>query len=252
MKKNLCFCAMFIAFIFVSCKKDKPGSASANGLSDITSGQHVHSIDSPLIVIIGASTAAGTGATPIDSSWVNRLRLTTAQNPKPLTYINLALGGYTTYQGMPTGFKPPVSGRPLPDTARNITKAISLHPNLVMITFPSNDVANGFADDEVINNYAKMVSLLDSAKVPFILFGTQPRNFGASDSAKRLRLKTLNDKIKAIYTSRTNDYYNLLSTADFMIKPALSFGDGIHVNNKGHYIIMQTVLNHPIFQGVIQ
>ena len=232
MKKQILL-YLSIGLLFASCEKNTlPAATSAS---------------SATIVIIGASTAEGKGADPIDSAWVNRLRLTTTSNPKPLTYINLALGGYTTYQGMPTGFIK--SDRPAPDTARNITKALSLHPSLVMITFPSNDIANGYTAEEVMSNYSIMTALLDSAKVPYILFGTQPRNL--PDSANRVALKQVNTAIKSIYTDRANDYFDQFATSSLTIKPELSFGDGIHVNNKGHYLIVQSVLNHPVFQAVI-
>jgi lysophospholipase L1-like esterase len=237
MKRPLIYCLLVV--LGSACQKTDLGLTNTLAVSQ--------SAAPATIVIIGASTAEGKGADPIDSAWVNRLRLTTAANPRPLTYVNLAKGGYTTYQGMPTGFSKP--DRPAPDTARNVSKALSLHPDLVMITFPSNDIANGYASSEVISNYATITHVLDSAHVPYILFGTQPRNF--SDSTRRIALKQLSTQIATSYGVNANDYFDQLSTADYMIQPALSFGDGIHVNNKGHYIVMQSVLNHPVFQGII-
>src|ERR1700744_3871142 len=92
----------------------------------------------PKIVILGSSSAAGEGANPLDSAWAYRLQLTINQNGTKAPFTNLAYAGYVTYQAMPTGYT--VAGRPAPDTARNITKALSLHPTLVMISFPTNDI----------------------------------------------------------------------------------------------------------------
>jgi acyl-CoA thioesterase-1 len=100
-----------------------------------------------------------------------------------------------------------------------------------------------------MNNYSIMTSLLDSAKVPYILFGTQPRNL--TDSTKRAALKQVNTAIKSKYNNRANDYFDQFATSSLTIRPELSFGDGIHVNNKGHYLIVQSVLNHPVFQTII-
>jgi acyl-CoA thioesterase-1 len=252
MKKPIFYCLAFLTVLIGSCQKNAsviPSDEKAS-LPTIAGARSLQTAaGSPInIVIIGASTAAGKGATPIDSSWVNRLIRTTANNPTPLNYTNLAKGGLTSYAGMPTGFNAP-TGRPAPDNEANITKALSLHPDLVMITFPSNDIANGYSGDEVIKNYAVIAHLLDSAKVPFIMFGAQPRDL--KDEARRLALKQLSSRIASIYTIQSNDYFDLLSKPDYMIKNELAAGDGIHVNNKGHYLILQTVLNHPVFQKII-
>ncbi|WP_114941218.1 GDSL-type esterase/lipase family protein [Mucilaginibacter endophyticus] len=246
--KSLILATLFAVATF-GCKKaaqEQPIEGNIKSLS-VSNKQFASSPRPVTIVIIGASTAAGMGATPIDSSWVNRLRLRTANNPRPINYINLAKGGLTSYQGVPTGFKK--TGRPGPDTARNITKALSYRPDLVMITYPSNDIAEGFAGSEVLSNFAVMVHLLDSAKINYMVFGTQPRDF--TDSARRQKLRDVSTQIKAIYGVKSDDYFSFLSTSSLTIQKSLAYGDGIHVNNNGHLIILNTVLNHPVFKAVI-
>src|SRR5690349_18464412 len=77
------------------------------------------------IVVLGSSTAFGTGASSVDSSWVGRLqkahRLNTSDNLDTIV-TNLAVGGYNTYHIMPTGFVPPAN-RPAPDPLHNVTQA---------------------------------------------------------------------------------------------------------------------------------
>ncbi|MDT3402337.1 SGNH/GDSL hydrolase family protein [Mucilaginibacter terrae] len=249
MKKQTSILLLALAAAFSACKKDAATAQSGSETGNLATTSLANARNTPgVIVIIGASTAAGSGATPIDSSWVNRLRSETAGNPVPLKYINLAKGGYTSYEGMPTGFVK--SGRPAPDTARNITKALSYHPSLVMITFPSNDIAKGYASDEVVNNYAAIVRKLDSAKVPYILFGTQPRDF--TDATRRVALKDLNDRLASIYGNKANDYFGRLDTTDYKIKGSLAAGDGVHLNNKGHYVVLLSVKNHPVFRATLQ
>ncbi|MFI5161704.1 MAG: SGNH/GDSL hydrolase family protein [Sphingobacteriales bacterium] len=197
----------------------------------------------PHIVILGSSSASGDGATPIDSAWAFRLQSTINQNGTKATFTNLAVPGYVTFQAMPTGYN--YASRPAPDTAHNLTKALSLHPTLVMISFPTNDIADNYTDDEIMRNFAVMAHQLDSAKVQYILFGTQPRNF--TDAAQRMRLKKLNDKIIAAYGAHVNDILAPLSTSTYDINPTYSAGDGIHVNNSGHALIVTKVLQQPIF-----
>jgi lysophospholipase L1-like esterase len=245
MRKYFYYC-LFLFIITYGCGKSaiadltNPGDIGTTDPGSGTSGF-------ANIVILGSSTAAGKGATPSDSAWVNRLRLATLDNKKSLYYINLAAIGYTTYQGMPAGY---ATDDKAADTTRNITKAFFYKPSLVIITYPTNDVALGYTDDEIMRNYAEMVRLLDSAKVTYIMLGTQPRDF--TDVALRTRLKSLNDKIKTTYSIHFNDIYDSLSTADLYIKPAYSFGDGIHLNNAGHNVILTSVLGNTIFKNIIK
>jgi lysophospholipase L1-like esterase len=194
------------------------------------------------IVVLGSSTAAGGGANPLDSGWVFRLQSTINKTEQKVRFINLAYEGYTLYSAMPTGYY--YADRPSPDTARNITKALSYSPDMVMINFPSNDIAANYTDEEILNNYKKLTHMLDSAKVAYIIFSTQPRDF--QDSSQRMRLKTINDEINSLYPLHANDYLNELSTPTCNIKPIYEAGDGIHINNSGHEVIVGKTLQQPL------
>jgi acyl-CoA thioesterase-1 len=202
----------------------------------------------PTIVIMGSSSAAGFGANPIDSAWAYRLQSTVNKNSTKAHFINLAFGGCTTYEAMPTGYN--LAYKPTPDTARNITKALSYHPTLVILSYPSNDIAWEFTDAEILANYAKLTHLLDSAKVQYIICSTQPRDF--PDSTQRMRLKTLNDEIISVYSYHVNNFLDQLSTATYSIKPGYESGDGIHLNNAGHAVILNATLQQPIFMKVVE
>ncbi|RYE18370.1 MAG: hypothetical protein EOP51_22110, partial [Sphingobacteriales bacterium] len=87
------------------------------------------------IVILGSSTAVGTGATPLDSSWANKFtKFVHAQNAQ-VQITNLALGGYNSYHLCPTG-SVPGANKPAPDTARNITAALARNPDAIIINLP--------------------------------------------------------------------------------------------------------------------
>jgi len=72
------------------------------------------------IVVLGSSTAAGAGSSTSDSAWVNRYRSFLQTLNPGNEVLNLARGGFSTLQLMPTGFEPPPR-KPTPDTIRNIT-----------------------------------------------------------------------------------------------------------------------------------
>lgn len=248
MKRYLYTCIALATFFF-ACGKSENADIKDPGTNPSTPGNPVSTkADSATIVIIGSSTAAGMGATPADSSWVNRLKLATKENKRILTYYNLGIVGLTTYQGIPKSYTK--SGRPATDTLHNITAALSFRPSLVIMSYPTNDVANDYTDDEIMDNFTEMIRLLDSAKVKYIIFGTQPRNF--PDAAYRLRLKTLNEKMSTAFGAHFSNVYDTLAAEDGTIKAAVAYGDGIHLNNTGHDILYHIIAAHAVFQGVIK
>ncbi len=195
------------------------------------------------IVVIGSSTAAGFGASCGDSSWVNRLNSAVTAS-KQGSIINLSVPGFSTYDVMPTGYAPKAN-RSYPSVNNNVTKALSYHPDFIIVNLPTNDIACGYSDAEIISNFKTITALMDSLKVPYILTGTQPRNFPAQ--AARQRLKTLNDELNNVFNGHVDDYLNTLSDETWNIKPQYNSGDGTHVNNTGHRLIYQSFLNFSLF-----
>jgi acyl-CoA thioesterase-1 len=242
MNKPLPFIFLFFILtnlLFVACKKNE-------SLVEVYSPED---LDTEKIIVLGSSTAAGMGASIRDSAWVNRLQAKLIGDHKKVKVINLACGAYTTYQILPSN-SVIIAQKPVPDTARNITKALSFKPSLVLINMPSNDIATGYSDDEILDNYKSITAILDIEHIPYILTGTQPRNFLSEQ--QRLRLKTLNSKLQLLYNNSLNDYLEDLSTTTWGIRDEYSAGDGIHLNNKGHYIIYQSFANHQIFKKVFK
>ncbi len=247
--KHYLYTIIVLGTFLIACSKTENADPQNPGTNPPTPTNPVGTKpDSARIVIMGSSTAAGMGATPVDSSWVNRLKQATKENKRILTYYNLGIVGLTTYQGIPKGYTK--EGRPATDTNHNVTAALSFRPSLVIMSYPTNDVANDYSDDEIMDNYALITHLLDSAKVKYIIFGTQPRNF--KDEAHRTRLKTLNEKMKLAYGAHMANVYDTLAAADGTIKASVSYSDGIHLNNTGHNILYQLIAGHADFQGVIK
>ncbi len=193
----------------------------------------------PVIVVLGSSTAAGTGPNPIDSAWVWRFTAyALSQDPRAVV-INLAIGGYTTYNIMPTGFTPP-AGRPRPDSAHNITKALGYHPDVLVINLPSNDAANSCSVHEQLANYAVITAQITDPKVQFFVSTTQPRDF--TDTVQ-LRIQVeMRDSTFARFGSHTMDFWTGFSNPDGTLKPEFDCGDGIHMNNAGHRLLFERAL----------
>ncbi|QJD96605.1 SGNH/GDSL hydrolase family protein [Mucilaginibacter robiniae] len=263
---NYCrqWCLFFVVALsvgFTSCKKEEDAASPLQTPTSTVTGilyqTKVVSQDTTwmpidterkMIVVLGSSTAAGYGASQIDSSWVNRLKARLRNEQKPVHVINLGVPGYSTYQLLPKGSIVP-NERPKVDSCKNITAAFRFHPSLVIINLPSNDIGNNYSDGEILNNYAQITHKLDSAKVPYIITGSQPRNFATV--AQRQRLKTLNDELLAAYPGHIDSYLAQLSTSTWSIQSTYMAGDGIHLNDKGHYVIFQSIFNFPIFKSII-
>ncbi|MDD4969955.1 MAG: GDSL-type esterase/lipase family protein [Paludibacter sp.] len=193
------------------------------------------------IVVLGSSTAAGVGPTDINNAWVNRYR-TYVQSINSLnTVINLAVSGYTTCQIMPVSYIPPTGKEYLaPDPNKNITKALSLNPQAIIINLPSNDIIQGISIDEMMSNYATIVALAAAANVPVWISTSQPRNEGINT---RNLLILLKNKIIDTYQDKALDFWTTFANVDGTINTIYDSGDGIHLNDIAHGILFQRVVN---------
>lgn len=189
------------------------------------------------IVVIGSSTAAGAGADPADSAWVNRYRAWMEEINPANEVLNLAMGGFSTYQLLPSTLFP-AKYRPAPDTLRNISRALSLRPDAIIVNLPSNDVASGYSVEEQMANFDKIVNKARSAGVPIWVFSTQPRNFGADKVL--LQLLTRNAILKT-YNLQAIDVWEGLAEPNGLLEARFDSGDGVHLNNAGHAFIYERV-----------
>lgn len=201
------------------------------------------------IVVLGSSTAAGTGASTYDSSWVGRLQLHFRKNTSPTdpdtVVTNLAFGGYTTYHVMPTGYPNPF-GMPDEDPARNITYALSLNPDLILINLPSNDITWGITKKTTMDNFRVLRQEMNNAGKRWFITTSQPRNL--PNPAERDSLRTLVDSIQINFGMFSIDFWNDIVNTDGSntILPIVN-DDGTHVNNLGHRLLFENVIAKELF-----
>src|SRR5690606_9889629 len=202
-------------------------SATATGMQTIDLDWNYSSTPTH-IVVLGSSTAEGSGADPIQNSWVNRLATWLNANTTVTTVTNLALGGFKTTDVLPGG-----------DPARNITHALSLNPDIIIVNLPSNDEAANMTAQQTIDNLQTIYDLANNAGVKMFITTTQPRNFG--DLGKRQNLSTVANMIRSTFGEWVIDIYDELTNfSNYMIKTEYN-ADGVHVNNDGHGYIYNTV-----------
>lgn len=178
------------------------------------------------------------GATP-NHSWVHLYTQYLKGINTAYQVDNLAVGGYTTYDLCPTGFIPPAS-RPSPDVNHNITKALSLNPDAIIINLPTNDVGRNYTLTEQQDNYKRMVSAATAQGVEVWITTTQPRNdYNASQVAA---LKNMRDWTLSYYPNRSIDFWTGTTEPNDSIKHLYSYGDGIHLNDAGHQLLYTRVV----------
>ncbi|MCG3120456.1 MAG: Beta-hexosaminidase [bacterium] len=198
------------------------------------------------IVVLGSSTAEGAGPVDKSNAWVNRYRAYLQRLNPDYAVVNLAKGGYTTYQILPSGSVAP-PGRPQPDQERNVTKALKLEPAAIIINLPSNDAASNFTIAEQLANYRTVLAPLAARKIPFWITTTQPRNLS---DAQRQNLVAMRDSTLARFGNRAIDFWSGLAANDGRIQPQYDCGDGVHLNDRAHQILFERVVAAGIHQFV--
>lgn len=186
------------------------------------------------IVILGSSTAVGTGATSPEKSWVGLLDAWLGTVTANHEIINLAKGGLTTVPFRNDG------SSPLPDANRNISRALDLNPDLIILNFPSNNVSAGIPVATTIAHYREMKAAADARGITVLLTTTQPRNFG--ELAKRQLLQQEAIAVRAEFGASVIDVYDELTDFNngLRLKSAYNSGDGTHLSDAGHAYLFRT------------
>jgi lysophospholipase L1-like esterase len=204
------------------------------------------SLDSLRIVVLGSSTAAGTGPSSRDSAWVWRYRAHLALIRPASIVHNLAVGGYTTYHVLPSGTSSR-NDRPRPDRRHNLSAALALEPDAVVINLPSNDAAEDYSIREQIRNYGILRDSAAVAGVPIWVATTQPRNLNDRGRAKLVEMR---DSTYSLFGDHTIDFWTGLALDDGRIDPAVNSGDGVHLNDAGHRLLFRRVVASSILSVV--
>ncbi|MEQ1744086.1 MAG: UbiA family prenyltransferase [Saprospiraceae bacterium] len=199
---------------------------------------------SPLrIVVIGSSTAAGVGVVPPSAAWVNLFHTFLRDQYPGSGVISLALGGQQTYHLMPRGHRPPPA-RPLPNSAHNITEALVMLPDAVIVNAPSNDAAAYYGPEEQLANFDLIVKTGLAAGVPVFICTTQPRRF---DDPVQVGIQVrLKDLICARYGPLAINLWDSLADDDGFPLESCDAGDGTHLSNHGHERVFEAVKKHDI------
>lgn len=195
-----------------------------------------------VIVVLGSSTAEGIGPLIKENAWVARYSTYLQKLDPRFRVINLAQGGFTTEDIL--------SGKH-PD--KNIAKALTLNPDVLIVNLPSNDAALGRNAEEQLKNYKEIFKKIPK-EIPVWITTPQPRNF------EKEKVQIQKDMVDATYAFFNNaftiDLWTCFADEKGRLKPQFDSGDGIHMNDEAHLVIFERVLesqtNHSYFNNKIR
>ncbi|WP_343671680.1 GDSL-type esterase/lipase family protein [Chitinophaga sp.] len=189
---------------------------------------------SPRVIGLGSSTLAGYLLSYPDrlgdkiSTWLSN----NTSNP---TWINLSVAGYASANLMPTA-KGGTAGT-------NIDSALNSHPDFMFISLPTNDVANGLTNAEIMANFRYLDALALNNGIPVFWETTQPRT--SFSATLQTQLKVLADSIRAAWPTRYVEGFsttvNTAASTDAEINPLYNAGDGVHLNAAGNQLIADSL-----------
>jgi lysophospholipase L1-like esterase len=194
------------------------------------------------IVVIGSSTAEGVGASTLDSAWVGRYRAHIQGYLPESEVFNLGKGGYSSYQLLADG-SGPFLARPVADSNRNISRAIAYRPHAVIVNLPSNDTVSGHSAEEQLDNLEKIA--IESLRNGAFLWvcTTQPRNL---PKAQIVTQKAVRDGILQRFGPFAIDLWTPLAAPNDSLAAPFDSGDGVHLNDEGHAVVFQQVIQKDI------
>ncbi len=228
----------FVAFLFLALSLK---SAAQDSLNPCVRAQSFH------IVVLGSSTAAGAGPSSPDSAWVNRYRAYLQQIHPQNQVTNLAVGGTNTYKIMPDWFTPP-AGRPATNPAKNVTQAISLGADAIIVNMPSNDASAGYDVNEQMTNFITISQSADSTGIPVWICTTQPRNFPPSKIQIQINVR---DSVLSYFGNFAIDFWSGFADSTNQPKTIFDSGDGVHLNDAAHRILFERVAAKNILSTIL-
>lgn len=213
------------------------------------------------LAVIGSSTTSGSGAFPLDSSWLKRLNHYYKHTLQKIdTIYTHGVGGYNCYKGMPTTYTAP-AGRDAPDPGNNISIALQKlrgmeNPanGVVIINYPSNGYPV-FSTEEIMRCLQVMYDSAAAAGHTVFVTTTQPRNDGAfTTSEVKRKLFVIKDSIINRFgiMHTLNFWDGMYDPADTSTRADLIASDNIHFNNKGHGILFTRTVEKDIFNLIPQ
>lgn len=207
------------------------------------------------LVIIGSSTSACT-AVSFSDCYVARLDAyyNGVNHPVNVDIVQLAVGGHNVYRGMPSSYTPPAlpgTHTYTPDPNNNITKALTLDPDVILVNYPTN-AFEVLTIGQIMFAFRTIRDSGVKAGVPVFITTSQPRQAAPEFDApsERLILKEVRDSILAQFGTTAVNFFDDVADATYQILPAYN-ADNIHLNSAGHQLLFDAVVDANIFAASV-
>ena len=203
-----------------------------------------------VLTVLGSSTAQGVGASVPDSSWVRRLNNHYKYRLAELdTVHNRAKSGKDPYFSMPTSYVPPIN-RPLPNPDSNITRVLGFNPDVVIVSFVSNNF-DIYTFEEIRHTLSTIRDSANEAGKICYITTPQPRTgFGTT---AREKLRDLKDSVIKWFGAFSINFFDpLVDPTDLSIRAEYRYSrDQVHINDAGHRVLYEQVLAKDIFSAAL-
>lgn len=191
----------------------------------------------PKVIGLGSSTLAGYGLnTPSDrlgekiGTWLGTY--TTAP-----AWVNLAVGGYTSTNILPTS----LGG----SFGHNIETALAANPDFIFVSLPSNDPGANLTIAQTMSNFRMVDSMALHHGIPVFWETTQPRS--SYNGTQQQQLKTIADSVRAAWPARYVEGFDSVvdhsASYPAVILAQYDQGDGTHLISAGNQFIANSLFN---------
>jgi acyl-CoA thioesterase I len=181
---------------------------------------HRRSLAGASICVFGSSTAAGVGASHPSRAWISRLVAATGD-----AIISFAVGGSTIVEFASEG-----------EASLSVGKCSDVQT--WVFHFPSNDLAKQFTQAELAAAHIQLRDICRKRKKKCIFVGLQPRN---DVDGLNEKLAQANAELRSIHGEQYVDVFGLLEDGRHRLKREYDSGDGVHLNDTGHFLIAVAV-----------
>lgn len=172
--------------------------------------------------------AKGVGASKYDSCWAGRLTRLMGSNK----VVNLAQSGYITAQVLPN-----YTQHPKIDPENNVDAALKHNPTCIIISMTTNDIAQGIAVKDIMDNIATTVRYAREKGVRYVVVTTPfPRKIDQASTQKFLAYR---DEVLATYDKLASNIFDPLADADHLPRSEYLSSDKLHPNDTGNRLMFR-------------